>query len=109
MDERQSEYFSGILRAMGNQVRLEILRLLLNGEVSVGNIASHIELSQSAVSQHLAKLRDTKLVSTRKDAQAVYYSLTSSVAKAILQMLEDAAPDPRGGQSDRSPSASLAS
>jgi DNA-binding transcriptional ArsR family regulator len=58
-----------LLAAMGNTKRLMILCHLLDGELSVGQIAHAVDLSQSALSQHLAKLRRLQIVSTRRDKQ----------------------------------------
>ncbi|WP_113358439.1 metalloregulator ArsR/SmtB family transcription factor [Rhizobium sp. SYY.PMSO] len=73
---------------MANPIRLETLALLLEGEASVSRIITHIGMSQSAVSQHLAKLRRERLVRTRRDAQTIYYSLSSSAVRTLLQVLD---------------------
>ena len=69
---------------MGNQKRMMILCNLAGGEMQVGTLAEKVDLSQSALSQHLAKLRSRHLVKTRREAQAVYYSIDS---EPVLQML----------------------
>jgi DNA-binding transcriptional ArsR family regulator len=74
---------------MANPVRLAILMLLIQEEAHVGAIASHVGLSQSAVSQHLAKLRGQHLVTTRRDAQTIYYSSGSAAVRAILNTLHE--------------------
>jgi len=78
---------SGLLKVMGNEHRLLVLCYLSEGEKSVGQLEAMIGLSQSALSQHLAKLRRDKLVSTRRDRQTIYYSLASHHATAIMQTL----------------------
>ncbi|KAB2824231.1 metalloregulator ArsR/SmtB family transcription factor [Aliivibrio sp. S4TY2] len=78
-----------LLKAMANERRLFILCLLLDGELSVGQIAEQLELSQSALSQHLGWLRKDELVSTRKESQTVYYSLSSHEVKSVIQLLHD--------------------
>jgi DNA-binding transcriptional ArsR family regulator len=88
LDEQQAEHLAAILSAMANPIRLTILRLLVQGEVPVSGIASYAGLSQSAVSQHLAKLRKQRLVTTRRDAQTIYYSSESPAVRAILQTLD---------------------
>jgi len=80
---------SGLLSAMANPKRLMILRSLVKGEVPVGVLASQVGLSQSALSQHLSKLRAQKLVKTRRDAQTIYYSSTSESVMKVLDTLED--------------------
>ena len=78
-----------LLKAMANERRLFILCLLLEGELSVGQIAEKLELSQSALSQHLGWLRKDELVSTRKESQTVFYSLNSTEVKSVIQLLHD--------------------
>ena len=85
----QSNTAAGLLSAMANPKRLMILCSLVEGEVPVGVLASQVGLSQSALSQHLSKLRAQKLVKTRRDAQTIYYSSTSEQVIKILQTLED--------------------
>ncbi|WP_370931304.1 ArsR/SmtB family transcription factor [Bartonella sp. DGB1] len=79
---------SQLLTAMANEKRLQILYVLSQEEMSVGALAQKVKLSQSALSQHLAKLRALRLVSTRKDAQTIYYSVTSPFIKPILNTLD---------------------
>ncbi len=76
-----------LLKAMGNERRLLVLCHLVPGEKSVGELESLLGISQSALSQHLARLRHDGLVQTRRDAQTIYYSLAGSEAKAIMATL----------------------
>ncbi len=76
-----------LLKAVSNERRLLILCHLLDGEMSVGEINDKLDLSQSALSQHLALLRRHKLVKTRKEAQTVFYQLNSSQAEALIALL----------------------
>lgn len=77
-----------LLRALANEQRLRILCLLVGSELTVGQINDHLpELSQSALSQHLARLRDEGLVSTRREAQSVWYALPPGPAQAIIATL----------------------
>ena len=62
-------------RALANDRRLAVLALLGRGERSVGELQSLIGIGQSAVSQHLARLRAARLVSRRRDGQTIYYRL----------------------------------
>ncbi|HWT56229.1 MAG TPA: metalloregulator ArsR/SmtB family transcription factor [Rhizobium sp.] len=80
---------AALLSAMANPKRLLILCSLVKGEVPVGVLATQVGLSQSALSQHLSKLRAQKLVKTRRDAQTIYYSSTSEPVMKILATLED--------------------
>jgi len=76
---------STLLSAMSNSKRLLILCNLVPGEMAVGALAEEVGLSQSALSQHLAKLRARRLVKPRRDAQTIYYSIAS---EDVIQMLK---------------------
>lgn len=76
------------LALVGNEKRLAILILLLEGEMTVGVLAEKVSLSQSALSQHLAKLRSLDLVETRRDRQMIYYSCKSDAVRELLQALD---------------------
>ncbi len=80
---------AALLSAMANPKRLLILCNLVKGEIPVGALATQVGLSQSALSQHLSKLRAQKLVKTRRDAQTIYYSSNSAPVLKILETLED--------------------
>ncbi|MCJ8519416.1 DNA-binding transcriptional ArsR family regulator [Pseudorhizobium tarimense] len=80
---------AGLLSAMANPKRLLILCCLVQDEMAVGVLAGRVGLSQSALSQHLSKLRAQKLVKTRRDAQTIYYSCTSPAVLKVLKSLED--------------------
>ena len=76
-----------LMKALGNPHRLAILCRLLEGEKSVGQLVPLIGLSQSALSQHLARLRRDRLVRTRRVAQTIYYALDGAHARAVLDTL----------------------
>ncbi len=78
---------SALLKAMGNTHRLMVLCQLAKGERSVGELERLIGLSQSALSQHLARLRRDNLVQTRRAAQTIYYSLAGGEAAAVIATL----------------------
>ncbi|MGR6430119.1 ArsR/SmtB family transcription factor [Rhizobium sp. PAMB 3182] len=78
-----------MLTAFANPKRLMILNFLLMGEVAVGDLAERVELSQSALSQHLSKLRAQKLVATRREAQTIYYSSNSEAVARLMALLND--------------------
>ena len=81
---------SELLKAMANPQRLRVLCLLVEREMSVGEINALVDLSQSALSQHLAVLREKGLVGTRREAQTVFYSLTDGTVHDIIATLHDA-------------------
>lgn len=76
-----------LLKALGNEKRLLLLCLLVDREQSVGELNTRLDLSQSALSQHLAVLREDGLVQTRRDGQTIYYSLVPGPAQRILETL----------------------
>ncbi len=76
-----------LLKAMSNQHRLMILCQLTNGEKCVGELEKIIGLSQSALSQHLARLRRDDLVKTRREAQTIFYSLNGPEAQLVSETL----------------------
>ncbi len=78
---------STLLKAMSNQHRLMILCQLVPGEKCVGELEKVVGLSQSALSQHLARLRRDDLVSTRREAQTIYYNLAGDEASAVIETL----------------------
>lgn len=78
---------SALLKSMGNPHRLMVLCQLAKGERSVGELERMIGLSQSALSQHLARLRRDNLVQTRRSAQTIYYSLAGPEAHAVITTL----------------------
>lgn len=78
-----------LLKALANEKRLMILCLLAEGERSVGELNGRLDLSQSALSQHLAVLREDGLVTTRREAQAIFYGLAEGPAKLIVETLHD--------------------
>ncbi len=78
---------SVLLKAMSNERRLLILCHLAAGEKSVGELEKLVSLSQSALSQHLARLRRDGLVATRRAAQTIYYSLAGDEPQAVMSTL----------------------
>jgi len=78
---------SRFLKAMSNKHRLLILCNLVGTERSVGQLEKIVGLSQSALSQHLARLRKEEVVQTRRDAQTIYYSLQDENVVEVLQVL----------------------
>ena len=76
-----------LLKAMSNPVRLIVLCQLAEGEKSVGELEEVAHVSQSALSQHLALLRQRGLVRSRRAGQSIYYSLAGREAPALLAAL----------------------
>jgi DNA-binding transcriptional ArsR family regulator len=76
-----------LLKALSNEKRLLIACELCKGEKSVGELEGLISLSQSALSQHLARLRRDGLVETRREAQTIFYSVSKDHVTTLLQCL----------------------
>ena len=87
--ERKASHAATILKSISNKWRLLILCQLVKGEKSVGELLEVIDLSQSALSQHLAVLRANKLVNTRRESQVIHYSIRGAEAPVILTALYD--------------------
>src|SRR5665213_790107 len=84
---RNAARAEAMLKQLAHAGRLMILCSLTEGEKTVGQLTELVDLSQSAVSQHLAKLRDAKLVEAEKRGQMVYYRISSNEAQSILLAL----------------------
>jgi DNA-binding transcriptional ArsR family regulator len=77
------------LKSMANDRRLVVLCELVKGERTVGELEAVVGLSQSALSQHLARLRDAKVVKTRRESQTIHYSLANQGVKRLIDVLYD--------------------
>jgi DNA-binding transcriptional ArsR family regulator len=88
--ESKATEAAALLKLLANENRLLILcRLALKGEMPVGDLAAAVGLSQSALSQHLARMREEGLVATRREAQTVFYRIADDNAKRLLMLLKD--------------------
>jgi DNA-binding transcriptional ArsR family regulator len=88
--ERKAAEAAGLLKLLANENRLLILcRLAVAGEMSVGDLADAVDLSQSALSQHLAKMREDGLLATRREAQTVFYRIADPNAARLLALLKN--------------------
>jgi DNA-binding transcriptional ArsR family regulator len=101
--ERAADEASGLLKALSNRHRLLIICQLIDCERSVGELAEFLKLRDSTVSQHLALLRKDGLVSARRDAQTIFYSIASEPARDVLKTLYQAycAPKAKGARGYR--------
>lgn len=81
---------AALLKALANEQRLMILCNLVDGPLSVGELNERVDLSQSALSQHLAVLRDANIVATERESQSIRYSLPPGVATQIINLLHRA-------------------
>lgn len=85
-----AEQSAALLRALAHPARLMVLCRLVQGESSVGDLQPLVGLSLSALSQHLAVLREMELVATRRESQTIYYSLAEGPAVGVLNALHEA-------------------
>ena len=77
-----------LLKQLANKHRLMVLCLLAGVESSVGELNQRSQLSQSALSQHLANLRAADLVATRREAQTIFYRLNGNKAIKVIEVLK---------------------
>jgi DNA-binding transcriptional ArsR family regulator len=87
--QAQAEQAAELLKALSNPQRLRVMCLLIDGERTVGEINAEVELSQSALSQHLAVLREGGWVQTRRESQNVYYSVSEGPVHRLIETLHD--------------------
>ena len=88
--EQRAAEAARLMKLLANENRLLILcRLVAEREMSVGDIAGAVGLSQSALSQHLAKMREEGLVTTRREAQTVFYRIADPDTRRILALLKN--------------------
>ena len=80
---------SELMRTLGHKDRLMILCHLISGEKSVGELAGLLEIPQSPLSQHLARMRKENLVTTRREAQSIYYSIASTEAERMVELMHE--------------------
>lgn len=80
---------AALLRLLGNEKRLMVLCQLAGEELSVGELQRRVSLSQSALSQHLALLREEGVVSTRRESQTIHYRIADQSALRIIETLAE--------------------
>ena len=80
---------SELMKTLGHKDRLMVLCHLTTGEKSVTELAGLLDISQSPLSQHLARMRKEQLVRTRREAQTIYYSIASPEAARVVQVLHE--------------------
>lgn len=85
--EENAEKAAKLLKSMSHPARLMVLCHLLKGECPVSVLNQAVPLSQSALSQHLAGLRQAGLVETRRESQVIHYRLKSQAVSGILETL----------------------
>ena len=86
----RADYVADRLALVANAKRLLILCELVKGERSVGSLQSAVGLGQSALSQHLAKLREAGMVATRRESQTIHYRISDPELEIMMAALYEA-------------------
>lgn len=95
--ERKADEVADVLRALANKRRLLILcKLAEQGEANVSSLADAVGLSQSALSQHLARMRAEAIVSTRRESQTIWYRIADPRIASVMEVLYRTYCTPRG-------------
>ena len=87
LSDQELDQAADLLSVMANVARLRVFNLIVAREWDVSSLAREVDLSQSALSQHLKKMRDLKLVAARRDGQTIYYSCQSDAVAQVLATL----------------------
>lgn len=95
-----AERAADLLKSLANRHRLLIICQLIDGERSVGELASFLGIRDSTASQHLALLRKDGLVAARRDGQTIWYSVASAPAQQVLETLYRVFCEPAAGEPD---------
>lgn len=86
---RAAQQASELMKTLGHKDRLMVLCHLASGEKSVGELAKLLDIPQSPLSQHLARMRKESLVKTRREAQTIYYSIASGKAGRMIELMHE--------------------
>lgn len=95
---KSAQVASDFLKGLANENRLLLLCLLAEGEKSVTELETILDLRQPTVSQQLARLRADQLVEARRDGKAIYYSLASDEARQVIGLLYELFCPPQDGK-----------
>lgn len=87
--EQNAASAAELLKGIANEHRLMVLCQLVDGERSAGELLAGSTLSQSALSQHLSKLRDQGLVTTRRERQSIFYSIANPAVSRVMETLAE--------------------
>ncbi len=85
--QASAEKACNLLKIMANPDRLMVMCRLSQGELSVGELEEQLCIRQPTLSQQLAVLRESGLVSTRRESKNIFYSVASSQALAVMEVL----------------------
>ncbi len=84
-----AEKASTFLKSLSNAQRLKLLCLIMEGERPVGELADQVGLAQSAVSQHLARMRQEGLIKARREGQTIFYQIADKNVGRVVKLLEN--------------------
>lgn len=87
--QQSAKTATNMLKLLGHPDRLMILCQLKGGEQSVGQLASNLDIKQSPLSQHLARMRHEGAVNSRREAQTIYYSLAGDEVEKLVSVIYD--------------------
>lgn len=85
--KRAADEASALMKILGHPGRLMILCYLTDGEKSVGELSELLDMPQSSLSQHLARMRAENLVATRRESQSIYYRLNGENVSRVIETL----------------------
>lgn len=85
--QRSAKTATDLLKLLGHPDRLMVLCQLKTGEQSVGQLASNLDIKQSPLSQHLARMRHEGVVTSRREAQTIYYSIAGEEVEQLVSVL----------------------
>ena len=89
MKTAQIERSTKCLKALAHSVRLSVMALLSEGEMNVQDLTKELGTTQSNLSQHLAQMREKGLVTTRRDGNMIYYSITNPKMLKLMEMMKE--------------------
>lgn len=87
--EKTADTVSGYMKLLASPARLMLLCQLVEGERSVGDLCARVDMKPPAVSQHLARMRQEKVLVTRRDGQTIYYRIDDPSILKIMMFLYD--------------------
>jgi DNA-binding transcriptional ArsR family regulator len=96
--QENAQQAAAVLRALSNETRLLVMCQLGQGEMSVGALQEAVSLGQSALSQHLARLRAEGFVTTRREGQTIHYRIADPRVSRLIGALHDIFCNPKKGR-----------
>lgn len=89
-EPQQSKSAARLMKAMGNDYRLNIITLLLNGEKNVSELNQNVKVSQPALSQHLSRLKKVGVLGCRRDKRQIFYYIENPHVIRMLGVVAEA-------------------